>query len=185
MTAETLALGGLGMGGAASMIGATMSLKSAYMESSYLRENGNLQYYDALMEAHQTEERAAQFKENQTMQYVMAGVSLQGTPMQVLDYTSKQAELEVNLAKQRGQRLRELAYAKANYAQTAGWGTFAGGLLNAGSEIAKGYRVASEAGMFNNKNTNVIGTMVESAGGQMQDLYELNGNTLYHTQYSL
>jgi len=148
MSATALTVGGMAVGGITSLVGNSMSLKASYAEASYMREYGDMQYYDALMEAKQTETEARQYKENQAMKYVMSGVSLRGTPMQALDYTSAQSQLEINQLKSRGQKLRELQYIKAQNLESSARGKMLTGLATSAFQLGSGLKTASEGGMF-------------------------------------
>lgn len=145
---SALAVGGLAAGGLTSLIGSSMNMKASYAEAAALRTDGDWTYYDALMEAHQVQNEAVHFQESQAMKYVMSGVSLQGTPMQVLDYTANQAQMEIDHIKARGERQRELAYLKAGYMESGAKAQMLSSVGNTIVSVVSGISKAAQGGIF-------------------------------------
>lgn len=160
-TSAALSIGGLAAGGLTSLIGGAMNMKAAYAEASALRTDGDWTYYDSLMEAYQVENEAMHFKESQVMKYVMSGVSLQGTPMQVLDYTSNQAQMEINHIRSRGERQRQLAYLKAGYMESGARAQLTSSVGNTLVSSVSSLSKAAQGGIFdfgNSSNLDSIGS---------------------------
>jgi len=157
-----LAVGGMAIGGISELVGNSMTMKASYVEANALRQEGDATYYDALMNAYQVENEAAQFKESQAMKYVMSGVSLQGTPMQVLDYTSKQSQLEIRHIKARGEKQRALAYEKAAYLESSARGKLLSSVGSTAYRIGSSLKGASEEGLFNHSGTDNLGDVLSN-----------------------
>lgn len=160
-TSAALSVGGLAAGGLTSLIGGAMNMKAAYAEASALRTDGDWTYYDSLMEAYQVENEARLFQESQVMKYVMSGVSLQGTPMQVLDYTARQSQMEIDHIKSSGERKRQLAYLKAGYLESGARAQLTQRVGNTLISAVSGLSKAAQGGIFdfgNSSNLDSIGS---------------------------
>jgi hypothetical protein len=142
----------LALTAATSIVGAGMNIKSSYVEAGNLREQGDLVYQDYQREANQVQRDANSYLQTQVMQYTMAGVAIQGTPIHALQDTIRKSQEEANLIRSRGARERDLAYQKASRMQTEG---VVGSLTNlAGTAL----------GMSNVYNTAKAGGIFDSAG---------------------
>lgn len=103
-----------GTGGVLSTaIGGMMERKAADKKAALIEEEGQVAYEAYIAEAARTRENANKYQANQTMKYVMSGVSISGTPMLALQYTSQQSRLEVEAIENRALRAKKLALANA------------------------------------------------------------------------
>lgn len=143
----TLATGALGIAGTVANAG------SAFSESSFMRQQGDIAYNEALLEADRVSEQGRQYKASQKMAYVMSGVSVAGTPMQVLQDTDLKVGDEIRSIKARGLAQRTLAYMKASQTQTKGGTGFLSGLTGTASTTSKLYNQAKAGGIFDTKKS--------------------------------
>lgn len=170
-----LTVGGLTVGGLTSLVGSAKSLKASYAEAAALRVDGDYTYYDSLMEAYQVETEAAHFKEAQAMKYVMSGVSLQGTPMQVLDYTSKQAQMEIDHIKSRGERQRELSYIQAANLESGARAKMFNSIAETTVSAVSGFARAAQGGIFDQDNAADMSSLLGN-GTKTTIEYNYKGN---------
>lgn len=146
--ASALGPAGLVAAGALGIAGAGYNIYESNVEANALRQQGDIVYQDYMTQANQVQLEAYHYHENQIMQYTMSGVSIQGTPMQVLDYTVQQSQLEINSIKQRAENERDLAYQKAAKTQFGGAAKAIIGLGTTALNIAGAYNTAKAGGIF-------------------------------------
>lgn len=96
------------------IIGGIAEREAAETKANYILEEGQFAYESYIAEAARTRENANKYQANQTMKYVMSGVSIQGTPMLALQYTSQQSRLEVEALEVRAARTKRLAQLNAS-----------------------------------------------------------------------
>lgn len=96
------------------IIGGIAEREAAETRANYILEEGQFAYESYIAEAARTRENANKYQANQTMKYVMSGVSIQGTPMLALQYTSQQSRLEVEALEVRAARTKRLAQLNAS-----------------------------------------------------------------------
>lgn len=149
MGVETALIASAGLG----VVGTGLNIYNSNVEAGALRQQGEVAYQDSVIQANQVALQAHQYHESQIMQYTMAGVSVQGTPMQALDYTIQQSNLEINSIMTRANNARNLAYQKANMLQSEAVGK---GLASIGSLAMNTYSLY---------NTAKAGGIFDSVGG--------------------
>lgn len=157
---------GLGMAASAGLglTGNLMNLGSYWQESQALRQYGDIAYREALLEADRVMEQGRQFKADQKMSYVMSGVQVQGTPLQVLEDTSLKIGDEVNAIKRRGEAQKWLAYAEASQTRLKGVTGFLSGIDRTVSDLQSNYSSAKKAGIFG--NTSPSSVLVKSSSNK-------------------
>ena len=139
---------GLAASAVLGVAGAGLNMYNSNLEAGALREQGDIQYNDYMLQASQTEQQAHLYHESQIMQYSMSGVSVQGSPMAALDYTVQQSQLEVNSIRAKAAATRDLAYQKASQTSSNG---VAKGLLSLGTtalNVYSSYNLAKTGGIF-------------------------------------
>ena len=145
MANVTQALVGLG---AIGTIGNAVNAASAFSEAGSMREQGDIAYNEALLEADRVSEQGRQHKASQKMAYVMSGVSVAGTPMQVLQDTDLKIADEIRATKARGAAQKALAYARASQTSNKGISGFLSGMTKTGSTVFNLYGQAKAGGIF-------------------------------------
>ena len=127
-------------------VGGAMNMASSFSEAGALRRQGDIAYNEALLEADRVSEQGRQFKATQKMAYVMSGVSMAGTPMQVLQDTDLKISDEIRATKRRGDAQRSLAYLKASQTQTKGITGFLSGMAGTAFKATELYGQAKKGG---------------------------------------
>ncbi len=135
---------------------------AANEEASMLEQQGNIQLQESRTEAGlisaEAQRRAKEirkFAARQKLQYLKNGVTLEGSPLHVLDETFEEGQKEVNLVRQKaqfrllqGNSLYTLQNQKAQQQRNQGRAAFIGGFLNAASGTASTY--AQSKGLLGN-----------------------------------
>jgi len=88
--------------------GGALQVKSAMTEANALEKQGELAAYEAGQEAARLRESARQFQATQKMKYVMSGVIISDTPIQVLDDTKNKADEQIDSILKRGEAKKKL-----------------------------------------------------------------------------
>ena len=160
----------LALTAATSIVGAGMNIKSSYVEAGNLREQGDLVYQDYQREANQVQAEANLYHETQVMQYTMAGVAIQGTPIHALQYTIQKSQEEANLIRSRGARERDLAYQKASRMQSEGVVGSLTSLASTALGMSQVYNTAKAGGIFDSagKASHVYGERVDALDNGMR-----------------
>lgn len=142
------AVAGIGLTSLLGMAGTTMTGTSSLAEASALRNQGDIAYNEALLEADRLNEQGRQYKATQKMSYVMSGVQVSGTPMQILQDTALKTQDQVNATVRRGEAQRNLAYAKSRQTSTKGITGFLSGLGSTATSAFNMYSKAKAGGLF-------------------------------------
>lgn len=90
------------------MISGQEEQAAARSEASMLAKQGALAYEDALINAEKKRREYTAFREQQALDFASGGVTLQGSPLGVLQETTSLGEQEVNAITRRGQAVSDL-----------------------------------------------------------------------------
>lgn len=146
---------------------AQMIEDEGYLRAYSLREQGDLTFDSVIAEASRVRTEANQYQAAQTMKYAMSGVSIQGTPMLALDYTSKQSGLEVNALVNKAANTKRVAYLNAALAE---------GQNNARATLVRAKAARSAVSAISKLN---YGSIFESTGSLFNATSSLFGGSLY------
>lgn len=146
---------------------AQMIEDEGYLRAYSLREQGDLAFDSVIAEASRVRTEANQYQAAQTMKYAMSGVSIQGTPMLALDYTSKQSGLEVNALVNKAANTKRVAYLNAALAE---------GQSNARATLVRANAARSAVSATSKLN---YGSIFESTGSLFNATSSLFGGSLY------
>lgn len=149
------ALRGMALTGLTGLGGAASNFASYMAESSMLRDYGDILRAEAILEAQRVAEQGRQFKADQKMDFIMSGVQLGGTPIQVLEDTSLKIKDEVAAIERRGEAQRWLAYAEAAQTRNKGFTGFMSDLTDTFDSVNSLYSSAQKAGIFSYSGTKV------------------------------
>lgn len=155
----------LGIGGTAAtgLLGTALNAYSSFGEARALRDYGDTAYRESLLEADRVLEEGRQFQAAQKMKYVMSGVQVAGTPMQILQDTSLKVQDEINAVKRRGEAMRTLAYMKASYTSLRGAAGLLSDSFSTSSSVGKLYNNAKSKGLFDSyQSDNLTGTLIDT-----------------------
>lgn len=90
------------------------------VEAVLQEKEGDIAYQDAKQAAIQRAREVRKFQAMQATKYVQSGVTLEGTPIAVLEETRKLGQQEVDYMLKRGQSLKNLAYLRAGNTRLTG-----------------------------------------------------------------
>lgn len=133
---------GLGMsigGGISDIFGGIMANQSYSTEAGALKSQANEAIRKAEFDAQAKANEVRQFAGNQQEEYASSGVTLAGTPAQVIADTQKRGQQEVDAIARRGAFQAQLFRTQAMQAQNAGRNSILGGIFKAGTSIASNF----------------------------------------------
>ena len=147
-TAGKWTAGGTALTGVLGLAGNFMSAGNTDAESLAMQQEGDLALHESIIEAAQIEEQGIQFKADQKAKFIMSGVSLAGSPLIVLNDTSRKVQEEIDAVKIRGEAQRTLAYTRAAITKSEGWASLLSGIVKTGGSVLNLYGAAKGAGLF-------------------------------------
>lgn len=130
---------GLGMsaaGGVMDIFGGIQANQAYSTEAGMLQSQSNYALQQAAQDAQSKANDVRQFAADQQEQYASSGVTLEGTPAQVLADTRKRGQQEVNAISKRGAFQAQLMRTQANQYKSAGRSALLGGIAKAGTSVA-------------------------------------------------
>ena len=147
---DPLTLGMVAMGVAAGgQIMAGQQQKKAYAQEADLqRQQAELAFEEAKREAQLTANDRRKFLATQKLAFIKNGVSLEGSPLLVLEDTRAQSQEEVNSIIKRGGAQYRLGMTQAAMTQQRGRAALTQGYIGAAGTMASAAFMGSQAGMF-------------------------------------
>lgn len=130
---------GLGMtaaGGVMDIFGGIMANQAYGSEAGALKAQANQAIREAQINAEAKANDVRQFAGQQQEEYSSSGVTMAGTPAEVLADTHKRGQTEVDAIARRGAFQAQLMRTQANQAKASGRNAILGGLLKAGTSVA-------------------------------------------------
>lgn len=122
--------------------------KSSAAEAALQEEQGRLADLEARRAATQTEEEARKFRDRQILAYVKSGVTLAGSPLQVLEETIRKGDEEADALRKRGSAQRNLSNQSADITRSTGRAQFISGIVGATGTVGTNYAVGRTAGIY-------------------------------------
>lgn len=123
-------------GGVMDIFGGIQANRAYSTEAGMLQSQSNMALDQAAMEAQSKANDVRQFAADQQEQYSSSGVTLEGTPAQVLADTRKRGQQEVNAISKRGAFQAQLMRTQANQMKSQGRSALLGGIMKAGTSVA-------------------------------------------------
>lgn len=128
---------GMSMAGGIMDIFGGMQANSAYgAEAGALKAQANQAIREAQINAEAKANEVRQFAGQQQEEYSSSGVTMAGTPAEVLADTRKRGQTEVDAIARRGAFQAQLMRTQANQAKAAGRNAMLGGIFKAGTSVA-------------------------------------------------
>lgn len=130
---------GLGMtaaGGIMDIFGGMQASQAYNTEAGALKAQSNEAIREATLNAEAKANEVRQFAGQQQEEYSSSGVTLEGTPAQVIADTQKRGQREVDAIARRGAFQAQLMRTQANQARAAGRNSILGGIMKAGTSVA-------------------------------------------------
>lgn len=127
------------MAAAGGQVYSGMEAKKAASKQASLQEyQGQLAREEAEREASKTEKDAKSFRSKQMVAYLKSGVTLEGSPLLVLEDTIKQGQEEADAIRKRGYATQTLYNEEAQITRQEGKAAYISGILGATGTTAKG-----------------------------------------------
>lgn len=124
--------------------------KKAYSQEADLqREQAQIALDEANREAQLTANDRRKFLGTQKLAFIKSGVSLEGSPLLVLEDTRKQSQDEVDSIVKRGAAQYRLGVAQSEQTRQRGRAALTSAYVGAAGTAASGAFYANQAGMFN------------------------------------
>ena len=129
---------GLGLMGAGTVYSAIQQKQMADYNADIIRTEAEAEAERAKIEEARHREKINKFMGTQRAMYGKSGLSMEGSPLLVMEETAAQGELDAMLIRQAGQaRVAELT-AERNMVKMGGRQAFYGGLTKAGGSLLTG-----------------------------------------------
>jgi hypothetical protein len=135
----TSSMAGIGpsiLGGVFDVLGGFQAEQAYNSQAGALQAQSDQAIRAAIMNAQAKANDVRQIAGEQQEQYASSGVTLAGTPAQVLADTRFKGQQEVNAIQQQGAFQAQLMRTQANQARSSGRSSMLGGLLKAGMGLA-------------------------------------------------
>lgn len=113
--------------------------RAARQEAGMEEQQAQLQMQDAVTASRQKARDVLKTVARQSMQYAGSGVTLEGSPLLVLNETRQLGQEEINAIYNRGKAVMGLGYQKAAQVRNAGRNALFGGITQAGVGLLNNY----------------------------------------------
>jgi 3-deoxy-D-arabino-heptulosonate 7-phosphate (DAHP) synthase len=123
-------------GGVMDIFGGIQANQAYSAEAGALKAQSNEAIKQAELEAASKADQVRQYAANQQEDYSSSGVTLAGTPAQVIADTHRKGQQEVDAIARRGAFQAQLLRTQANQVKSAGRNAILGGLFKAGTSVA-------------------------------------------------
>lgn len=126
--------------------------KSAKKEAALQREQANILLSESQQQADRTRRAGKKLLGQQVSYYTGQGVSLEGSPLAMLQETSMDIQSDIDAILNRGYAQYKLGTAQSKMTKSSGRTAFIGSLFNAGSSLTSGassigtYKMLQKAG---------------------------------------
>lgn len=133
----------------ASIAGGIAANKAAKKEASALNDQAAVTQVEAQAEAERRAIEIRKFEGKQKLAFLKNGVTLEGSPLLVLDETMREGQKEVDSIMRQGNAQANYARQNAAITRNKGRAALIGGIGNAAGSLINGYGIADQAGLFN------------------------------------
>lgn len=134
------------------VLGGFSSSNANRAEASALEQQADIALADAQILARQRAYDARRFQASQGSAYLNAGVTLEGTPVIVMEDTRAKAQEEVDAIMRRGYAQQNLYRTQAQMTRNKGRSSFISGILGAVGTGAETYLKGKQEGMWGSGN---------------------------------
>ena len=136
----------------ATLAGGGLSMSAARAEAELQERQASIAMDEARRDATQKAREVSRFQAKQAQSYASSGVTLEGTPIDMLEQTRREGQEEVDAIFKRGEAQKELLYMKAKILRRSGRNAMLGSVLGAGAKGIDGYILGRRLGMYGNGN---------------------------------
>lgn len=155
-TLTTIAVIGTGIGAASSVYGGMQAQKAANAEANLEQQQGDILLAESKTNAANEAYNEKQFVGKQRLAFLANGVSLEGSPSEVLKDSTAYGQSQVDAILRQGQSQYSLAYQQAAITKNKGRAALIAGIAGGATDITSGIANASKAGMFDPTKKNVV-----------------------------
>ncbi len=148
MGVETALLAAVVVGAGSSIAGGISADKASKKEANALNDQGALAQSEAEAEARRRATEVRQFQRRQKLAFLKNGVTLEGSPLLVLDETIATGQEEVDAIMRRGTAQAKYYRESAAITRSKGRAALIGGIGGAASTVIGGYGIGQSAGLF-------------------------------------
>ena len=117
-------------------------------EARYQEQQAQLAEQEALRDARIRANEVRSFQNRQALQYASSGITLEGSPLLVLESTRRKGQEEVDAMVSRGKAQAELMRIRAQMTRRQGRNAFFGSALGAAGTGLESYIMGTRLGMF-------------------------------------
>lgn len=153
MGIETALIAATVVSAGASIMGGISARSSANREAKALNEQAALAQNEATAEAQRRATEVRQFQRRQKLAFLKNGVTLEGSPLLILDETLTAGQEEVDAIMRRGTAQAKYYRESAAITKNKGRAALIGGIGGAASSFIGGYGIGKSAGMFSTTPT--------------------------------
>lgn len=132
----------------ASIAGGMAADKAAKKEANLLNDQGDLAQTEANKEAARRADEVRVFQKRQKLAFLKNGVTLEGSPLLILDETLRKGQEEVDAVSNRGAAQADYYRRSAEITKSKGRAALIGGFGGAASTAVSAYGIGKGAGMF-------------------------------------
>lgn len=130
------------------IMGGMAANKASKREASLLDEQAALAQAEAQAEATRKANENRKFLKRQKLAFLKNGVTLEGSPLFVLEETLEKGQEEVNAISRQGDARARLFSARAEQTRNEGRSQLVGGFMGAASSAFNAFGTGSKAGIF-------------------------------------
>ena len=160
---------------AISQLAGGLAGRSAYSsEAEMMEEQARIAQEEARIEAMQRARDVGKFQQRQASTYLASGVTLEGTPVIVMEETRQQGQAEVDAILRRGAAQARLAEMKAKQHKNAGRNSLISSLLGVTATGLDTYINGKKYGLWGDSAT---GNNTPKSGTKTSGVPDINNNT--------
>lgn len=148
MGIETALLAAVVVSAGASIAGGVAADKASKKEANALNDQAGIAENESQAEARRRATEVRQFQRKQKLAFLKNGVTLEGSPLLILDETIASGQEEVDSIVRRGSAQAKFLRENAAQARNKGRAALIGGIGGAASSVIGGYGIGKSAGMF-------------------------------------
>ena len=131
-----------------SVVSGIQQKRAAENEAELVEQQGRLAQEEADLNAIRQSTENRRFRKKQKLAFLSSGVSLEGSPLLLLEETRVESATEVAAIRRKGIAQRNLALARAQLLRNQGRAAFIGGIVGGVGSLASGAFAGAEAGLF-------------------------------------
>lgn len=148
MGLETLAIAALTLSVGSKVVSGFAAKQASEEEADRIRDQGALALAENEVEAERVGKERKKFLARQKLAFLKGGVTLEGSPLLILEEGEEETEKEVEAIFRRGFAQKSLAEQKAASTEATGRGRLFGSLSSALSTAASGIVIGRKIGFF-------------------------------------